>query len=265
MSLRFTAVLMLPLLLSACATEPIGDFGRKDEPVFHDTIFAGAGDYTARGPRGPVSSFPMTDEENELRNVAWDLVRPPNGGGRWNGDFNFTMQWSRVAPQAWYDDGSNDFYMLMRNSGLVSHETYYELLTGQARSDASKLPMFRDVATRVGKADAARRGALNALYADEAMRHEAEARIAENGRLVAWVEDSMQYRIRAYRTALGRLMVEMPSTKAVEAESAIDALAWEVNGSLGYERIRAHARLAVKAGKSFRPASKSKKAPNKAH
>jgi hypothetical protein len=255
MNPAFIAILTLPLLLSACVTEPVGDFGRKDEPVFHDTILAGAGDYTARGPGGPASSFPMTDEENELRNVAWDLVRPPHGGGRWGGNFNFASQWPHIAPQAWYDEGSNDFYILMRNSGLASHETYYELLTDQARSDASKIPLFRDAATRVGKADAARRGALNALYADEAMRNEAEARIAENVRLVGWVEESMQYRIRAYRTALGRLMVEMPSTKAVEAESAIDALQWEVNGSLGGAATRMHGRLVMKAARSFRPAS----------
>jgi hypothetical protein len=255
MNLRFI-VLTLPLLLGACVTEPVGDFGRKDESVFHDTILAGAGDYAARGRGEPVSSFPMTDEENELRNVAWDLVRPPHGGGRWNSDFNFTLRWSRLAPQDWYGDGDNDFYMVMRNSGLVSHETYYELLAEQARSDASKLPLFRDVATRVGKADAARRGALNALYADGAMRGEAEQRVAENGRIVSWVEDSMQYRIRAYRTALGRLMVEMPSTKAVETESAIDALAWEVNGSIDVQ-LKAY-KAQVKENRSFRPKSKKR-------
>jgi len=231
MTFRFTAAL-LPLILCGCVTEPVGDFGRRDESVFHDTILAGAGDYAARG-RGEASSFPMTDEENELRNVAWDLVRPPGGGGRWNSDYNFTMQWSRIEPRSWYDERANDFYLLLRNEGVVSHETLYQRIIEQARGDGSKLPLFRDVATRVGKADAARRGALKALYADELMRNEAEARIAENGRIVAWVEDSLQYRIRSYRTALGRLMVEVPSTKAVEAEAAIDALQWEVQGSIG--------------------------------
>jgi hypothetical protein len=258
MTFRFISVLTLPLILCGCVTEPVGDFERKDVSVFHDTILAGAGDYAAKGRGEPVSSFPMTDEENELRNVSWDLVRPPGGGAHWNSDFNFSMQWSRVRPQQWYGDADNDFYIVMRNGGLVSHETYYELLIDQARSDASKLPLFRNVATRVGKADAARRGALNALYADAAMRSEAEARIAENGRLVAWVEDSMQYRIRAYRTALGRLMVEMPSTKAVEAEAAIDALQWEVSGSIASPGTAHYKDGFAKGGKSFKPATKRK-------
>jgi hypothetical protein len=246
------AALALPLLLCACVTDPVGDFGRKDEPVFHDTILGGTGSIAALSRKGPASSFPMTDEESELRNVAWDLVRPPGGGASWNDDYVFSMRWARIAPADWYEADTNDFYILMRNSGLASHETYYELLINQARSDASKLPLFRDAATRVGKADAARRGALGALYADEAMRHEAEVRIAENAHVVRWVEESMQYRIRAYRTALGRLMVEVPSVKAVEAESAIDALQWEVNGSLSGARPRIYAKE-FKEGRPFRP------------
>jgi hypothetical protein len=226
------AVFALPLLLCGCVTEPVGDFERKDASVFHDTILAGAGKFAAAQRGEPVSSYPLTDEEKELRDVAWDLVRPPHGGASWHADFDFTLQWSRLTPKEWYEIDANDFYVLLRNSGVVSHETYYELLINQARSDASRIPVFRDVAARVGKADGARRAAISALAANEAMRLEGEARIAENRHLVNWVEESMQYRIHAYRTALGRLMVEVPSTKAVEAEAAIDALQWEMQGSM---------------------------------
>ncbi len=240
-------------LLSACVTQPVGDFGRKQESVFHDTILSTAGEYAAAARGEPVSSYRMTDDENELRNIAWDLVRPP-GGGTFRADHYFTMQWTRLAARDWYDADANDFYLLLRNGGLRSHETYYEILIEQARADASHLPLFRDAAMRVGKADSARRAAFHALDADEAMRGEAEARIADNARLIAWVEESLHYRILAYRSALGRLMVELPSTKAVQAEASIDALEWEVRGSVG--RSGNH-KPSVRKNEAFKPQSKT--------
>ena len=231
MIIRTCVLLAVAFSLGACVTEPVGDFGRKEESVFHDTILGGAGRMAAFNREEAVSTYQLTDEEKELRDVAWDLIRPPYGGGSFNSDFKFTLAWSRIRPQAWYEYDAADFYRYLRSDGLLSHETYYERIIAQARSDASRLPVFRDVAVRVGKGDGARRSALRALDANAEMKHDAEARIFENGQVVAWVEHSLQQRILAYRTALGRLMIEMPSTKAVDAEAAIDALAWEVGGT----------------------------------
>lgn len=229
MPFRLLSLLFLALCISGCV-RTVGDFERKEGSVFQDTILSETGHYAVRG-RGELSSvYEMTDEEKELRNVAWDLVRPP-GGGTWSSGMEFDLAWTRIAPQAWYKYDDANYYLLLRNGGLVSHETYYERLVMQARGDASRMPVFRDVAVRVGKADGARRAAMRALLADNVMRREAEARIADNARIVDWVEDSMCLRIRAYRTALGRLMIEMPSTKAVEVEAAIDALEWEIGGA----------------------------------
>ena len=221
MRIFIPAFFVLPLLLSACATQP-GDFARKESSVFNDTVFDLDGGFAT----GSIaSSYSLTDQENELRNVAWDLVRPP-----YNSNLH-AFYWAQVRPAAWYENDENDFYRLLRNENFASHESYYEALVNQARGDASRLPVFRDVTMRVGKADGARRAGLNALAADARMRDEAEARISENRNIVKWVEESLHYRIRSYRTALGRFMVEVPSTRAVEAEAAIDALEWEVGGA----------------------------------
>ncbi|MES2905731.1 MAG: hypothetical protein V4691_01670 [Pseudomonadota bacterium] len=256
MRIRFILSCTAPLFLTACVTQPVGDFGRKDDSVFHDTILSGAGNFIAAEKRGElVSSYEMTDQENELRRVAWDLVRPP-GGGTWESDFVFSLKWARIAPDAWYDYSDNDFYMLLREGGLLSHETYYERLVQQAQGDASRMPVFRDVATRVGKADGARRAAITALQADSMMRRDAEARIDENIRVVDWVEASMLKRIHAYRTTLGRLMIEVPSTKAVDAEAAIDALEWEVMGSArGSARLSGRAASSERMQREFKPKS----------
>ena len=250
MILRTCCFLAVAFCLGACVTEPVGDFGRKETSVFHDTILAGAGRIAAANREDITSSYQLTDEEKELRDVAWDLIRPPYGGGSFSSDFKFTLAWSHIRPQAWYEYDAADFYRYLRSDGLLSHETYYERIIAQARSDASRLPVFRDVAVRVGKGDGARRAALRALDADAAMRREAEARIFENGEVVSWVEHSMQQRILAYRTALGRLMIEMPSTKGVDAEAAIDALNWEVGGAT---HVTSVSRTVVREREGFMP------------
>lgn len=222
--------LFAALALAGCSSTPVGDLGRKRESVFHDTIMAGAGSFAAREREEKVSSFRNTDDELELRHVAWDLVRPPHRDDI-KGNALAELRWARVVPDHYYEGYPKAYHASLIALNTASHETRYERLTLQARSDAQRLPAFRDVATRVGKADGARRAALDMLAADSALRKEAEARIYENGRIVGWVKAAMGKRVESYRYALGRLMVETPSPKSVEAEAAIDALQWEISGS----------------------------------
>jgi hypothetical protein len=200
-------------------------------------ILRGVGDASAM-VRNEYSSFRHTDEERELRDVAWDLLRPPHRED-FRGNLLFELRMARVTPEEWYMDWPEGYYLSLIRTETASHENRYERLLWQARADAQRMPAFRDVAVRVGKADGARRAALDALQADSVMRTEAERRIMENRRIVDWTEQALDRRILAYRTALGRLMIETPSTRAVQTEAAIDALEWELRGRRGGAVARA--------------------------
>jgi hypothetical protein len=187
-----------------------------------------------------------------MRRVAWDLVRPPHRDDI-KGNTLAELRWARVVPDHYYHGYPKSYHASLIAQNTASHETRYERLILQARSDASRLPAFRDVATRVGKADAARRASLDMLAADAAMRKEAEARIYENGRIVEWVKASMAKRVEAYRYALGRLMIETPSPRSVETEAAIDALQWEISGSTRTPAYTDSGRSTAQNGRRFYP------------
>ena len=228
--MRGAVILPLIAALGACA-QPVGDFGRKRDSVFHDTILSRVGD-TAALARNEYSSFRHTDEERELRRRAWDLLRPPHRDDM-RGNLMFELRMARVTPDEWYQDWPEGYYLSLIRAETGSHLNRYERLLWQVRADADRLPGFRDTAMQVGKADAARRAAMAALRTDAEMTVEAERRIAENQRIVDWTEWALDRRILAYRTALGRLMVETPSPRAIEVEAAIDALEWQLKGGRG--------------------------------
>lgn len=223
--LAFLAVAATFTGLSGCAA-PVGDFGRRDQSVYANVLTDAVGPLSHVGADNAQASFAFTDEERELRNRGWTLVRPPDRAVPGNAEFEF--HWWQALPDAWYGGYPESYYVALMNLPVASHETRYERVTEAARMDGDLMPPFRDVAMRVAKADGARRGALTALAADRALRGEAEARIAENIGVVRAVCRAIDYRIKAYRYALGRLMIETPSVRSVEAEAAIDALRWEL-------------------------------------
>lgn len=220
------------LALAACAA-PVGDFGRRDGGVYADAMTAAVGPFAHPGP-GPNAVFEYTDEEREMRQVGWDLVRPPDRDVPGNSLAEF--RWWRGLPDSYYGGYPQAYWSALQMLPVSSHETRYRRIILQARADSQRLPLFRDAASRVGVADGARRGAVAAIGANRELRHEAERRIAENRAVVETVCRALARRIAAYRYALGRLMVETPATLSVEAEAAVNGLAWEVGDCIGHLR-----------------------------
>jgi hypothetical protein len=209
--------------LAGCAA-PVGDLGRRDRGLYADGMTALAGPFGSFA-QGEQAGFALTDDEIELRNVGWDLVRPPERD--MPGNARDTFRWWQGLPDGFYVDYPGAYHRALITLPAASHETRFIRLATQARADAARLPAFRDVATRVSKADGARRGAVAAAAATPPLVREAERRVAENVAVTRTVCAALALRINAYRHALGRLMIETPSTRAVDAEAAIDALAWE--------------------------------------
>lgn len=247
----------LPVLFALAVTTvgcaaPVGDLGRRDRGLYADGMTALAGPF-GRAAQGAPATFEYTGEEIELRNLGWDLVRPPERD--MPGNARDTFRWWQGLPDGFYIDHPAAYHRALLALPVASHETRFIRIATQARADAARLPAFRDAATRVSKADGARRAAVVAATATPPLAREAEQRIADNVGVVRTVCAALHLRIRSYRHALQRLMIETPSTRAVDAEAAIDALAWEAAACLpGAERpARALAPRAEAAPQRFHP------------
>ena len=219
------AATLLAAMMSACAA-PVGDFGRRNDGIFTTILSEIGGPLTAPASPERRSSFAVTDEERDLRNLGWELARPPDRDVPGNAFFEFA--WWRTLPDGWYADYPQTYYRALFTPLTASHETRYTRLLEQARADSSRLPMFRLIATKVGKADGARRAALQALAADAALTSETERRIEENVGIIRNVCLALNHRLQAYRYVMGRMVVETPSIRAIDVESALDAFAWEI-------------------------------------
>lgn len=232
------AALAAALTLAGCGA-PIGDLGRRDSGIFASTVTNIAGPFSTAAKGVPASPLAITDEENELRNVGWDLARPPDRDVPGNAIYQFA--WWRALPDGWYANYPKAYYSALFTLPVASHETRYARLIEQANHDAKRMPAFRLIAAKVGKADGARIAAARSLDADAELSAAAERRVDENTGVVRSVCEALGLRHQAYRYVLGRLVIETPSTRAVEAEAAIDALAWEISACLPANSVSADA------------------------
>lgn len=221
------------IALTACAA-PVGDFGRREGGVYADAMTAASGPFSNPPGVDRAAFFAYTDEERELRQTGWDLARPPDRDVPGNALSQY--RWWRSLPDNWYGGYPQAYWAALVTLPVTSHETRYRRIILQARADSQRMPFFRDVASRVGVADGARRSALDSLAANRTLRAEAERRIAENRGVVETVCRALAIRIAAYRYALGRLMVETPAALAIETEAVINGLEWEVNACLAAVR-----------------------------
>lgn len=229
---RIFIVPLLALGVGACA-EPVGDFGRRSDDLFSTTLSRISGSAAPEGKsHEAISSVPfaLTDEERDLRNIGWGLVRPPDRDVP--GNAIFELSWWRALPENWYANYRVSYSTALFSLPVASHETRYQRLIAQASLDTSRVPAFRLAAAKVGKADGARRAALGSVHLDRSLGLLVERRIAENIGVIRSVCEALSSRLEAYRYALNRLVIETPSIRAVEAEAAIDALAWEITSCL---------------------------------
>lgn len=97
-SRRLTVIAALLFAAGGCAA-PAGDFGRPRAGVLNDNVLPLAGD-TAAWVRGePVSAAPFTDDERQLRDLAYAILMPPDERQTWE---RMLAEWrrTRLLPEA---------------------------------------------------------------------------------------------------------------------------------------------------------------------
>jgi hypothetical protein len=211
------------VLLSACAQS--GDFGRPLPNVVNDAVMPGVGSALAYARHEPVSSYRLTDDEREMRDLAFAIVTPPLSGQR-RDRLLAELRRTRILPADRARLDTTSYVKTLIATQFRSSGARYARLKEDVVADTLRIEPFFAAAVRVAGGDRARGRALASIIdVTEAERMEALARIDENGLMIAWTREAFADRLESYRFALDRLILETPDPTAVEVAAAIDAYA----------------------------------------
>jgi len=225
----------LALLLAGCGVN--GDFGEVSPSLVRDDIHDWVGRDDAKGRPIAPSSFELTDDERQLRDLGYPLLEPPYNRQK------ATSVLSEYGMTPWIlKEAANPaaYYNHMMEQGLFaervrSPSSRYNVLIDDIRNDSERLPQFFATAGRVADMDAKRKKSLGFVQGlSGAERTNTLNRIRENERVVGLVRTSLERRVASYRYALERLVISSPSQDAVTAEQMLNKLGTEVGFFQGH-------------------------------
>jgi hypothetical protein len=209
------------VLLAGCGTKN-GDFGEVRSTVVRDDMHDWHSNDALAGRQTLPSSFRLTDDERQLRDLAYPLIEAPYDRQQWYsafGEYNVTVSDPRVG----FDRA--EYARRLLTSRYRTPLAQYSKVTDDIRNDITRLPQFFETAARVLDIDEKRRKSLayiSDIHPKE--RDNALRRIRENVSLVSLVRTKLAQRVTAYRFALERLVVMTPSAQAVDVERSINQL-----------------------------------------
>jgi len=207
------------LLLVGCAN---GDFGRVKSSLVNDNMHNWVGRDAPARKNKPASQLALTDAEHQLRDLAYPLIEPPYDRQRW---YSVLAEYGFIgAADVPYPDRTAYATKLLATP-VRSHTARYAKLVEDIRNDVIRVDPFFAVARYVIEMDKKRIQSLDRFGApNKETRDDVRARVAENFAVIDWVQKSLRARAASYQLALERLVVEVPSPMAAEAERAITLL-----------------------------------------
>lgn len=207
---------LLCLTVTAMWLTPVsaGDFGRPKPSLLEGLI----PQQFWKGPVTGYSSFPLTGLEEELRDRSYVLIRPNEPRGNWN-IYIAGFQIAHLLPPSFTDYDHTEYARMLLATLSRSDASSYNRLIEDMASDGQLVEPFVRVACTIADLDMKRERSL--AYVSELSEGEAAnafGRIRENRMVTEWVRRALHGRLAAYRYALERLVIAVPSTLAVEAE-----------------------------------------------
>jgi hypothetical protein len=210
------AVVIVASLTAGCTQ---GDFGEVRPSLVRDGIHDWmSGAATA----GTPSSFELTEDERQLRDLAYPLIEPPYDRQRW---YSVLNEYGASAKSYRVGIDRPAYANNLLSSRYRSPSSRYAQLIDDIRNDITRIPPFFETAARVLDIDIKRQKSLSyvsELSASE--RSNSFRRIRENATIARWAHSSLSQRLSSYRFALERLVVMTPSPQAAEAELALNTL-----------------------------------------
>jgi hypothetical protein len=224
--IRFLAsALLLALvgaMLGACSG---GDFGRTRADMRSDDMHRWLGAEVTSSVGVRPSDFQLTDEERQLRDLAYPLIEPPLSRPAWKSVFGDY----KALPSPWRQKVVFDRTMYGRtliDEPHRSHSSRYAQLIEDVRNDITRFEPFFASAIRVIDLDR-KRNASMARVSELSPKERADAveRMQENSLIVQWVQQCLEQRVSSYRWALERLVIQAPDGMAADADRLIGELA----------------------------------------
>jgi hypothetical protein len=193
-------------------------------------MHAWVGASAARDAYREPSKFPLTDDERQLRDLAYPLIEPPFERNRFYSIVNEYGVSNAFTGWPAYDRKAYGKQLMF--TPYRSATARYSKLNGDIRNDVVRIPTFFALARRVVDIDAKRTKSMGYVQdLNERERANAIARNAENALVIEWVQQSILDRAEAYRYALERLVVATPAPMAVECERSLTLLQARISES----------------------------------
>lgn len=213
---------MLSVVLGACSG---GDFGRTRADMRSDDMHRWLGTEVTSSVGLKPSQFQLTDEERQLRDLAYPMIEPPLSRPAWKSVFGDY----KAMPSPWRQKIVFDRTMYGRtliDEPHRSHSSRYAQLIEDVRNDVTRFEPFFASAIRVIDLDKKRNASMARVSAlSPREKDDAVARMQENSLIVQWVQQCLEQRISSYRWALERLVIQAPDGMAADVDRLIGELA----------------------------------------
>jgi hypothetical protein len=216
-------LLVSGLTLGACSG---GDFWRTRADFLNDDMHRWIGSEATSSVGLRPSKFQLTDDERQLRDLAYPLIEPPHSRPAWRsvfGDYQaLASPWRQSAPP--FDRTA--YGRMLIDEPHRSHMSRYGQLIEDVRDDITRFEPFYATAIKVLELDGKRNASLGVISElSPRERADALARMQENSLIVQWVQQCLERRVSSYRWALERLVLQAPDNIATEADRLIGELA----------------------------------------
>jgi hypothetical protein len=223
--LRSLPALILVLIGAALGGCSGGDLGRTRQDFRNDDMHRWLGAEATGSVGLRASQFQLTENERQLRDLAFPLIEPPRSRPAWKSVFGDYQP----LPSPWRQHVVFDRTMYGRtliDEPHRSHTSRYQQLIEDVRNDITRFEPFFASAARVIELDRKRNASLK-LVSELSPNEQADAvaRMEENVLIVQWVQQCLEQRISSYRWALERLVIQAPDNIAADADRLIGELA----------------------------------------
>jgi hypothetical protein len=215
-------LLLASVALGACSG---GDFGRTRADFVSDDMHRWLGTEATASVGLRSSQFQLTDNERQLRDLAYPLIEPPHSRPAWKSVFGDY----KPLPSPWRQAPIFDrtaYGRALIDEPHRSHSSRYANLIDDVRDDISRFEPFFASAIKVLELDRKRNASLaHVSELSPRERDDAIARMQENTLIVQWVQQCLERRVSSYRWGLERLVIQAPDGMAVDADRLIGELA----------------------------------------
>ncbi|WP_027550482.1 hypothetical protein [Bradyrhizobium sp. Cp5.3] len=216
---------LLALIGAALAGCSGGDFGRTRADMRSDDMHRWLGAEVTSSVGLRASQFQLTEEERQLRDLAYPLIEPPLSRPAWKSVFGDYQ----ALPSPWRQKVVFDRTMYGRTLIDEPHRTHssrYAQLIEDVRNDITRFEPFFASAIRVIDLDKKRNASMARVSElSPREREDAIARMQENSLIIQWVQQCLEQRVSSYRWGLERLVIQAPDPMAADADRLIGELA----------------------------------------